>query len=77
MKRLAMTLGIIWMMLPAAPFICAAGNGREDESGLFTWMFIGLCALIVVLQIMPAVMRLLGFARETKVQETVTQRQED
>lgn len=75
MKRLAMTLGIIWMMLPAAPFICAAGSGREDESGLFTWMFIGICALIVVLQVLPAILRLTGLAKETKVQEAAPERQ--
>ena len=77
MKRFAITLWIIWMMLPAAPFICAAGNGREDDGGLFTWLFIGLCALIVALQILPAVMRLFGFARQTKIHEPAPQRQEE
>lgn len=74
MKRLAITLGIVWMMLPAAPFICAAGTGREDNGGFFTWLFIGLCALIVVLQMMPAAMRLMGLARETKAQEPAPER---
>ena len=76
MKRLAISLGILWIILPAAPFICAAGSGREDDSGFFTWLFIGLCALIIVLQLLPAGMRLLGMARETKVQEPAPEQQE-
>lgn len=76
MKRLAITLGIIWMMLPAS-LICAAGNGREDDGGFFTWLFIGLCALIVVLQVLPALMRMMGLARETKVHEQVAEQREE
>lgn len=75
MKRFAMTLGILWMMLPAAPFICAAGSGRDDTGGYFVWLFLGLCALIVVLQILPTVKRLMGLARETKVHEPAPEKQ--
>ncbi|GAM10502.1 hypothetical protein OR1_02791 [Geobacter sp. OR-1] len=69
MKRFAMTLGIAWLILPVVPFIAAAGTGREDDGGFFLWFFIGLCALIVVLQLLPAITRLIGLARETKVAE--------
>lgn len=77
MKRFVTTLGVLWMMLPAAPYICSAASGREDESGFFTWLFIGLCALIVVLQILPAALRMAGLARETKVHEPAPERQEN
>ncbi len=41
----------------------AAGGAREDNSGLFVWIFLGFCALIVVVQIVPAVLMLFGFAK--------------
>jgi hypothetical protein len=53
----------------------AAGGAREDNSGLFVWIFLGFCALIVVVQIIPAVLMLLGFAkglRKNKVTEAQT-----
>ena len=76
MKRFLTTLGILWMLLPAAPFICGgAGTGRESDGNLFTWIFLGLCALIIVLQVAPAVMRLMGLARDVKVQEPAAETQ--
>lgn len=41
----------------------AASSAREDNSGLFVWIFLGFCALIVVAQLMPAVLMMLGFAK--------------
>lgn len=41
----------------------AAGGAREDNSGLFVWIFLGFCALIVVVQVVPAVLMLFGFAK--------------
>lgn len=41
----------------------AAGTVREDNSGLFVWMFLGFCALIVVVQVVPALLMLFGFAK--------------
>ncbi|QEM67608.1 hypothetical protein FO488_05210 [Geobacter sp. FeAm09] len=41
----------------------AASGAREDNSGLFVWIFLGFCALIVVAQLMPAVLMMLGFAK--------------
>ena len=53
----------------------AAGGAREDNSGLFVWIFLGFCALIVVVQIIPAVLMLFGFAKglsKNKVTEAQT-----
>lgn len=44
----------------------AAEAAREDSSGLFVWIFLAFCALIVVAQLIPAMMVLLGFARGVK-----------
>lgn len=44
----------------------AADAAREDNSDLFVWIFLGFCALIVVAQLIPAVMMLLGFAKGVK-----------
>ncbi len=49
----------------AAP-LWAATAAREDSSDLFVWIFLAFCALVVVAQLIPAVMMLLGFAKGVK-----------
>lgn len=49
----------------AAP-LWAADAPQMDNSDLFIWIFLGFCALIVVAQLIPAVMMLLGFAKGVK-----------
>jgi hypothetical protein len=49
-------------LFSAAPAIAASG-AREDNSGFFVWLFLGLCAAIVVAQLLPALMMVLGFAK--------------
>lgn len=44
----------------------AADAAREDNSGLFVWIFLAFCALIIVAQLIPAFMMLLGVARGVK-----------
>ena len=41
----------------------AASGAREDNSGVFVWIFLGFCALIIVAQLLPAVLMMLGFAK--------------
>jgi len=53
----------VWMSIFSASNAFAAGGAREDNSGIFVWMFLGFCALIVVVQIVPAVLMLFGFAK--------------
>ncbi|OHE24492.1 MAG: hypothetical protein A2X92_07790 [Syntrophus sp. GWC2_56_31] len=43
-----------------------AATGKEDNSDLFVWIFLGFCALIVVAQLIPAAMVLLGLAKGVK-----------
>ena len=58
MKALA---AIIATLAPATAF--AASTLHEDNSGIFVWLFLGFCALIVVVQVMPAVILMMGFAK--------------
>ena len=52
---------LIATLAPATAF--AASTLHEDNSGIFVWVFLGFCALIVVVQVMPAVILMLGFAK--------------
>ncbi len=53
-----------------------ASGGRVDNSGFVVWAFLGFCALIVVAQLVPALMVILGVAKgvashkEEALQET-------
>jgi hypothetical protein len=58
MKTLATIIGTI---APATAF--AASTPRVDDSGLFVWIFLGFCALIVIAQVMPAVLLMFGMAK--------------
>jgi hypothetical protein len=49
----------------AAP-LWAADAAQKDNSDVFIWIFLGFCALIVVAQLIPAVMKLLGFSKGVK-----------
>ena len=51
------------MVIGSASTAFAASGAREDNSGIFVWIFLGFCALIVAAQLIPAVMVTLGFAK--------------
>ena len=61
MKALATIMGII---APATAL--AASGAHEDSSGIFVWVFLGFCALIVVAQVIPAVLLMFGMAKGIK-----------
>ena len=47
-----------------APVTAFAASGlSEDNSGIFVWVFLGFCALIVVAQIIPAVLLMTGMVK--------------
>ncbi|WP_305046373.1 hypothetical protein [Geoalkalibacter sp.] len=57
--RAKSVMGALMMVLAgAAPALAA--SAREDSSGIVVWVFLGFCALIVVAQLMPAVLMMLG-----------------
>jgi len=61
MKTLATLVGII---APVTAY--AASVAGEESSGIFVWIFLGLCAVIVVTQIIPAVLLMFGMAKGIK-----------
>lgn len=58
MRAMATVMGIL------APVTAWAATGaREDGSGLFVWIFLGFCALIVIAQIVPAILLMTGMVK--------------
>ena len=48
-------------MATAAPAFAAPAY--SDNSGLLVWSFLGFCAVIVVAQVLPAVMMMVGMVK--------------
>ncbi len=59
MKAMASVFGLFTVLTAGASSAFAATGAREDNSGIVVWAFLGLCALIVVAQLVPAI--LVGF----------------
>jgi uncharacterized membrane protein len=71
--KITTVLTAVLMSICLASSAFAAGGARGDNSGVFVWMFLGFCALIVVVQVIPALLTLFGFAKglsKNKVTET-------
>ena len=60
MKTLQLT---VVTALGSASSVFAATGAREDNSGVYVWIFLGMCALIVVAQIMPALLIITGLVK--------------
>jgi hypothetical protein len=59
MKILLRTTLASLAILGTAPLAMAAGAPQDDGSQLVVWIFLGMCALIVILQLVP--LMILGF----------------
>ena len=58
-----MTTGLIWMAMFGEAF--AVSTTRVYSSGVFVLGFIALCALVLVVQLIPALMTLWGMIKGT------------
>ncbi|MEI7816002.1 MAG: hypothetical protein WCI45_02310 [Desulfuromonadales bacterium] len=58
MKALATLIGT---MAPVAAF--AAANAPAESDGIFVWIFLGFFALIVVGQLVPATLLIIGLIK--------------
>jgi hypothetical protein len=63
---LVKTIGLIIATYFTADAAWATTAAREDNSNLFVWIFLAFCALVVVAQLIPAILMLLGFAKGVK-----------
>lgn len=61
------TLGnTLALFLGSVTSALAASGAREDNSGIFVWIFLGFCALIIVAQMIPAILTMIGAAKGVK-----------
>lgn len=72
MKRSTFANAVAVWLGTVAPALAASG-AREDNSGIFVWIFLGFCALIIVAQMVPAVLMMLGFAKGLKRERPVAE----
>jgi hypothetical protein len=63
MKNTIVTLIALLAQLGLASNLMAATGAREDTSMFLVWMFLGMCALIVILQLMPAMFLVFGMLK--------------
>lgn len=56
------TATALWLTTAPAAALAASGV-REDHSGFLVWAFLGLCALIVVAQLAPAALLVVGMIK--------------
>lgn len=59
-KSIFTTLSLILMSVPAM----AADTSKVYNSGILVLLFVGFCALLVVAQLLPAVMNLMGMTKK-------------
>jgi len=59
-KSIFTTLSLILMAVPAM----AADTSKVYNSGILVLLFVGFCALLVVAQLLPAVMNLMGMTKK-------------
>ena len=63
MKKLRnLLMGMVGTMMMASPAF-AVDTTKTYSSGVLVGIFLGFCALIVVVQLMPTIMLLVGFVK--------------
>ena len=63
MKTLKSILASMYLLLVCASPSFAAGSTKVYNSGLLVLAFLGFCALVVVIQLIPAIMTLVGMLK--------------
>ncbi len=56
-------INTIFAVLISCSSALAASGAHEDNSGIFVWAFLALCALIIIGQLVPVFLVMLGFAK--------------
>jgi len=63
MKSIKTTLLTLTGLFGLATDLLAATAERVDTSSFLIWAFLGMCALIVIVQLMPAMMLVFGMIK--------------
>jgi hypothetical protein len=63
MKTTARMMMAVAALLGTAPLASAAATASKDGSQLAIWIFLGLCALIIVVQLFPVVFMAYGLLK--------------
>ncbi len=63
MKRTITIITVLVTQFALANELMAASSVREDTSMFLVWMFLGMCALIVIVQLMPAMFLIFGMLK--------------
>ena len=63
MKTKRITTILSGMLLAPATSVMAEAGARQDSSQLLVWAFLGMCALIVIIQLMPVAMLTYGLVK--------------
>ena len=74
MRHFKLIYGIVTALLITTTNVWAAEGMRQDNSGIFVWIFLGVCALIVAAQAVPALFMLISAAKG--VTEAVQERRQ-
>ena len=61
-KYRSILMGVSMLMLMATP-VFAVDTSNTYNSGILTGVFLAFCALVVVVQLMPTIMLLIGFVK--------------
>jgi len=67
MKKLKMMIaGLAMVLMAHTPVLAAAhvDTSRTYSSGILIGLFLGFCALIVVVQLVPSIMMLVSFVKD-------------
>lgn len=63
MKKMKQIILSLSLFLCAALPVFAQSGAREDNSMLLTYLFLGTCALIILLQFVPVFMMVMGILK--------------
>jgi ABC-type maltose transport system permease subunit len=64
MKTTSSVLTALTLVLASSPCAFASSTTRVYNSGILVLAFLGFCALVVVIQLIPAMITLYGMLRE-------------
>jgi ABC-type multidrug transport system permease subunit len=72
MKAITRT-GILFAALMTLASTAFAAGASSQSSGIFVWVFLGFCGLIVATQLIPALMLLVGMVKAVTTSDSTVE----